>query len=452
MINQLPDLPEFDDFLDSEALTDEGIELSPEQIDQAAQLSQPIFHPTQQWQIYLHGLAFVGFEQWLDEWASDLNVNESNCSILQPPYANLMDAVCHLQVGRLDLCLIATPLVTSPTITLPRAVIDLPQFVPHVYVLVEVQEEHMQVQLYGYLRRDQMMERRQSSPLKADSSWVYSIPLNWFNANPADLLIELRHLDPESLPSIDSLQLHRQPSLETRLRSLLPQLQSPDCLLSQLLTWEEGAALLSNPELVNWVYQMQRAGVGKEQKQAFTHNPDQEDLLMHSSSAKDPNSQSINVGHWLNDCLDAAAQKLGWMLLPPLSPAAALRSAQEELAVLGVQLPPEARGAYEDLQLGTAALRLHAFTWMLSATIDTFQWTLLIVLGAQPHTRLPAGIRLQIRDQTQLLYEQILPEADNDSYLYAQVGGEIADRFWVTINLPDGAALSLPPFIFHPDS
>lgn len=457
--NQSPDLPEFTDLLDidlldSESLTDQAIELSNQQIDRAAQLSQPIPHPNRQWQTYLHGLAFVGFEQWLEEWASDLEVDESNCSLFQLPYANLIDAVCHLHVGQFDLCLIAAPAIMNPTIEIPKAIIDLPQFVPDVYVLVEVQEEQMQVQLYGYLRRDQLIERRQASPLEADSSWIYAIPLHWFNADPSDLLIELRHLDPESFhSSTASWQLHAEQSLPTRLHSLLPQLRSPDCSLSQLLTWEEAATLLSNPEWVNWIYQVQKTGEGKEQEALAHHlNTKIQDSLIPPSTSGELSLQSINVGHWLTDRLDAVAQKLGWILLPPLAPAVALRSAREELEIAGVQLPPEARGAFEDLQLGNAALRFHAFAWMLSASIDTFEWTLLIVLGAQPQTRLPPGIRLQVRDQTQLLFEQVLEESAKDAYLYAQVGGDLSDRFWVTIDLPDGTSISLPPFIFYPGS
>jgi hypothetical protein len=443
--NQSPDLFEFIDLLDSESLTEQTIELSDQQIDRAAQLSQPIPYPNRQWQTYLHGLALLGFEQWLDEWASDLKVDESNCSIFQPPYANLIDAVCHLQVGHFDLCLIATPLVLGSTIEIPKAIIDLSQFVPHVYVLLEVQEEQMQVQLYGYLRHDQLIEYSQSSPLATDTSWVYAIPLHWFNADPSKLLIELRRRDAESLLSTVSWQpIQTEQSLQTRLHSLLPQLRSPDCSLSQILTWEEAAMLLSNPELVRWIYQVQK----EEANLPLSLSPS---LSLSLSSAKDLNSQPINVGHWLTDRLDEVAHRLGWILLPPLASASALRSAQEELEILGVQLPPEARGAYEDLQLGNVNLRLHAFAWILSSTIDRVQWTLLIVLGAQPPTHFPAGIRLQIRDQAQLLFEQVVEESAKDTYLYAQVGGDLSDRFWVTINLPDGATIALPPFVFNPD-
>lgn len=463
MMNQLSGFPEFMDLSDLEALSDEGIELSDQQIDRAVQLSQPISHPEQQWQTYLHGLALVGVEQWLEEWASDLSVNESNCSIFQPAYASLINAVCHLQVGRFDLCLIAIPLERGSTIDLPRAILDLPQFLPDVYVLVVVQEEQMQVQLYGYLRQDQLVAKKHSSPLIESSDWNYAVPLHWFNADPTNLLIELRHLDPKALRSstLSSPLLHSQQhsqQLQIRLHSLLPQLRSPDCSLSQLLTWEEAAILLSDPALVNWIYQQQKAE-DKGQKEvtgevtlAHHSQPQSQELSIPPSTSKDSNLHPINVCHWLTDRLDDVAHQLGWTLLPPLTPVAALRSAQEELEIMGIQMPLEARGACEDLQLGNAALRLYVFTWMLSASVDAVQWTLLIVLGAQPQTHLPTGIRLQVRDQTQLLCEQVLAEATNEAYLYAQVGGDMSDRFWVTIDLPNRATVSLPPFIFYPDS
>lgn len=458
MMNQPPDLPEFIDLFDLESLTDEGIELSDQQIDRAVQLSQPIPHPNQQWQTYLNGLALVGFEQWIEEWASDLSVDESNCSIFQPAYANLINAVCHLQIGRFDLCLIAIPLERGSTVDLPKAIFDLPQFVPDVYVLVEIQEEQMQVQLYGYLRHDQLLAHRQMSPLAADSSWTYAVPLQWFNADPTTLLVELRHLDPKSLRSLTASSLlhsHVYPQhLQARLHELLPQLRSPDYALSELLTWEEASLLLCEPELVNWIYQVQKQGQMEGIGDTVLSPPPQpqsQDSLLHSPTPNDPNSHPINVGHWLTDRLDDVARQLGWMLLPPLAPVAALRSAQEELEMMGVQMPMEARGACEDLQLGNAALRLYVFAWMLSSSIDSVQWTLLIVLGAQPQTNLPAGIRLKVRDQTQLLCEQVLTEAAKDSYLYAQVGGDISDRFWVIIDLPNRATISLPPFIFYPN-
>jgi Protein of unknown function (DUF1822) len=351
--------PEFVDFLDTEVLTDEQIELSPTQREQAAQQSHAVTDPSQQWQIYMHALALVGFKEWLAEWATDLEIDESRCSLFQ---LDQFIAVCHFSVAKFDLCLIAVPLLLESTVSFPKAVIDLCQFAPHIYALVEVDEEYMRVKVHGYLRQDQLLKQQQLHPLESISAERYAVPLNWFNPDPTALLLELRCLKPYPIRVLQ------------------------------------------------------------------------------------PSPQAINVGHWLSDRLDDAARQLGWMLLPPLVPAAALRSAQEDLMLLGVRIPSEARGVYRELQLGNAMLRFQAVTWVLSAASDTFAWTLLIILDGD---RLPMGTHLRIRDASQLLFEQVV-KATNSS-LFAQVGGDLADRFWVTIDLPDGASIDLSPFYFGLD-
>jgi hypothetical protein len=348
------------DFLDTEALTEEQVELSPAQVEQAVRLIQPACDPSQQWQLYLHALGLLGFKQWLEEWAPDLEIADSRCSNDRSDH---WIEACHISVAKFNLCLVAIPTSLDSTLALPQAIVDLPQFIPHVYLLVEVKEEQMQVKICGYLRRDRWVEQQRSHSLKPTSNQKYTVPLHWFNLDPTELLLELRCLKPYPI-----------------------------------------AIPLSPP------------------------------------------SQIVNVSHWLSDRLDDAARQLGWMLLPPLVPAAALRSAQEELLMLGVQIPSEARGVYQELQLGTAMLRFQAITWVLSSASDAFAWTLLIILDGD---RLPVGTRLRIRDASQLLFEQVV-KATNSS-LFAQVGGDLADRFWVTIDLPDGATIDLSPFYFGLD-
>ncbi|NJP09188.1 MAG: DUF1822 family protein [Leptolyngbyaceae cyanobacterium RU_5_1] len=116
----------------------------------------------------------------------------------------------------------------------------------------------------------------------------------------------------------------------------------------------------------------------------------------------------------------------------------ALRSIEEELENRGVRVPPEARGAYQDLYLENTVLRLYAITWILPLTPDTQGWTLLVVLGTPSDTHLPVGTQLRVQDETQLLVEQVLEEEFPDAYLYAQVGGTWNERFWVTIDITPG--------------
>lgn len=350
------------DFLDTEAITDEQVELSLSQMQQAARLSQSIADASQQWQVYLHALALAGFKQWIEEWAAELEVDDSRCSIAQP---DRFIAVHHLFIAKFNLCLVATPLLLNSKIHIPKPIIDQHQFAPHIYVLIEVQEEQMQMKVCGYLRRDTLFEQQRSHPLKAAPNEMYEVPLDWFNFDSTALLLELRCLQPYPIDPF----LPQQPS------------------------------------------------------------------------------QAINVRQWLSDRLDDVAAELGWMLMPSLDSASALRSAQEELSTLSIQIPPQARGAFQEMQLGSATLRLQAVTWVLSAAIDSFEWTLLITVSGD---RLPIGTRLQIRDDTQLLFEQTVESAEAAA-LFAQVGGDLGDRFWVTIDAPDGSAIALPPFCFDPD-
>jgi hypothetical protein len=160
----------------------------------------------------------------------------------------------------------------------------------------------------------------------------------------------------------------------------------------------------------------------------------------------------------LRDELDRVAQDLSWILLPPLSLSPefrALRSPVEQFNDAIAQLrdrgdmmiPSQARGVYRDLQWENITLRLYVVAWKLPTTDSVPEWTLLLILGAPPNATLPLGIRLQVRDEVQVLEEPVLSDRSQD-YLYVQVIGTYNERFWVTITLAGGTALTLPPFTF----
>lgn len=140
----------------------ECIDLSPEDFHQAIQLSDPITSEQSQWQTYLHGLALVGFVTWLRERMPDLSVQPERSSLWQPPLATAIAAVCNLQAGPFSLCLLATSQVWADQITVPRAVLDLPEFAAHFYVVIEVQEEQEQLVIHGIARYDELDAYRQS--------------------------------------------------------------------------------------------------------------------------------------------------------------------------------------------------------------------------------------------------------------------------------------------------
>jgi hypothetical protein len=243
-----------------------------------------------------------------------------------------------------------------------------------------------------------------------------------------------------------SMQLSR---MRSQLETLLPQLQSPERQLWQVLSWEQGAVVLTNPELLKWVYQVQRQPGGT----IATLQNHLADILQLLTQP------AMNVGRWLWNELDELAQELSWVLLPDMalqppirhrmrSPAEELKAIVEDLDHEGVEISPQARGAYRDLLLAGTPIRLYALTWpLLSGSVP--EWTLLLILGAPLETNLPSGLKLRISDQTNILVEQTMDEHKNSSYFYTTVIGSLDEKFIVTISLGSGIQQTLPPFSFN---
>jgi hypothetical protein len=436
---------------DFEVLSTEALELSPETIEQAVELSLTIPNEERQWQAYLNALAMFGFEQWLNSRATDLTLDWENCSTREPATANAIEAVCNLKVNDFKLCLIATGSLTDEEVMLPRAIVDLPEFIPHFYVLVEVQEEQEAVTIQGFLSRNQLDERLERANLVAEEDWTYQLPASWFIADPDRLLLYLSCLEPTTipLPTVPSDRSTQLAQLRSGLERLLPELHSSQRQLWQILTWEQGAVVLTNPELLNWVYQVQQQGdLSTTDASARNHLTDILQLLT---------QQAMNVRRWLSNELDELAQELSWILLPmpSLATATALRSPTEEFEAIvrelhlsGLAISPQARGAYRDLQVAGLSLRLYALTWPLM-TGSIPEWTLLLILGAPSETNLPIGLTLRVSDQTGILVERVVGSDNNSPYFFTSVIGNWYEKFIVTIGLAPGFKLTLPPFSFQ---
>jgi hypothetical protein len=438
--------------LDFEALPTEAVDLSSEMIDQAVELSSNIPNEQLQWQSYLNVLALCGFEEWLGTRATNLTLEREDCSVNEPATANAIAAVGNLKVNEFKLCLIATGSLTDEEVTLPRAVVDLPEFVAHFYVLVEVQEEQDTAFVCGFLSYEELVNRLRRVNLEAEEDWTYQLPLSWFEGNPNHLLLNLRCLEPTAIPLPLSLP-NRQMALSqmrSELEALLPELQSPDRQLWQVLTWEQGAAVLTSPELLNWLYQLQSQRVEPQSIVSVqNHLADILQLLT---------QPALNVGRWLSNQLDELAQELSWALLP--TPSFALRGEMrslgeefqaiaEQLEQKGVEIPLQARGAYRNLSLAGTPLRVYAVTWpMRSESID--EWTLLLVLGGWPGISLPPGLQLRVSDQTSVLVEQVWDAGQRDSYFFTSVIGTLDEKFIVTVSLTPSIKQTLPPFSFNP--
>ncbi|MBE9215551.1 DUF1822 family protein [Plectonema cf. radiosum LEGE 06105] len=401
---------------DWQSLNETRTELLSKHFQKAARLSQSIHLPQQRWEVYLCALGVLGFEQWLLERAPDLQFECVDASIWQPAYANLLVAACNIKVGNFKVCVLTNSSV-------PFAVLDIPDFTAHFYVLMQVEEEEQQVAVSGFMSYEQYLNYQQKAHLAVDSDWTYPIPSTWFYSNPNALLLNLRCLDADAiqLPTKIAQQNNTATALREKLTALTSQLQKQH--FSQLLTVKEATTLLSNPDLIDWAYK-----------------------IVNPSFAQ----PLINVGLWLRDRIDAVASELGWMLMPSLA-VSELRSLEEEfeqirsgLVKSGVQIPSTARGAYRDLESDRHLVRLYAIMWVLSETGDNKEWMLLIALGSQPQGQMPK-MTLEVRDQTELLFTESL-EDTNKGILYAQVIGNWEERFWVTVTVDDDTVFEIPPF------
>ncbi|MBC7970120.1 MAG: DUF1822 family protein [Verrucomicrobia bacterium] len=435
--------------MDLETLQTAILPLEPEHFDQALRISRLAITEIQQWHTYLNGLALCSFVQWLQERTSDLPIQQDLCSALQPQYASVLEAVCNLKVGAFTLCLLVTESVAQEVVTVPRAVVDLPEFAAHLYVLLEVQEEQEQTILRGCLRYDQLLQQ-QTASLQPDHHWHYQLPLDWFDPDSTHLLFYLRFLDPITLPlpvasASRSLQ---QASTREALARLLPQLDA-EAELPQVLTWEQGATLLTTPPLLNLLYLLHTRPA---QTAAIT---DRLTALLTQTS-----HQIMNVWQWSWDALDETAQALAWSMPRIVSPAIAMRRSSEKVEAAlqdlmerqGIELPQQAR--YASVTLAETGFQLCAITWLV-APDETEQtgvnpvqeWALLLILVAQPGTVLPLGTKLQISTTT-VLAEVVLDATD--LYLYILVEGDQNEAFTATISAPNGLPITLPAFVCDP--
>lgn len=430
---------------DFRGLHPEEIWLEPEHFDKALQLSNQVSGEVNQWQTYVNVLALLGFLEWLSERVTDFPVDQENCSVLQPQYANFIAAICNLKICEFNLCLITTESLSDERVIVPRAAIDLPNFVAHFYVILEVQEEQEQVLIRGILRYDQLSDYRQSVSLQAQRDWSYQLPLSLFDAEPNHLLFYLRFLEPDAI-ALPLATTHRPTQkflAQTELEVLLHHLQSPDYKLWQSLTWEQGAIILTCSELLDLLYQWQMqpkatTSLSIRIRELFT-------LLM---------TKAVNAARWLDGEMDELAQRLG-LFFPQTASVfrsldkfeAAIAELRTELNYQGTEIPPQVARTYQDIDLKRISLRLCTLTWSVTAQIPTQQkWSLLFILGTQSGNPLPNGLKLQVSNLSGILEET---ESKLDTwFLYAHVEGNWGETFVVTLLPLNHPPLTLPPYTF----
>jgi len=431
--------------LEFEQLPPEAVSLSRSQINRAVELSDKIKDESKQWEVYLNALSLSAFETWLESRGNYFNLSLDECTVLQSAFANVIPTVANLKVGEYKLCLITTGSFIDEQVDISRIVVDLPEYTPHFYVLIEVIEEEEKAVIQGFLSYKEFLVQQQSINLRPDSDWRYEIPLTWFCNEPDRLLLYLNCLEPEaiSLPAIPTNRVENLELVKEGLIEILPQLQTNE--LWETLTWEQATAVLTNRELIDWIYNLQT------QSEILSTISIQKHL---SDIFKLITQPAINVGRWLWDELDTLAEQT-WNLLPNIAPQPVMRTPVEEFTEIssqlqqrGLEIPVQARGAYQDLSLAGVPLRLYAVTWHLLSESDPNSWTLLLILGTPALETLPPNLKLRVSDQTGILVEQEVNPDLGNSYLFTRVIGNFDEKFLVSVNLGDGVEITLPSFAF----
>ncbi len=434
----------YDDLLlDFDYLAEDTIVLEPDSMQQAAELSSQMLGSSRQWQTYLNALALYAFEQWLKERTPELPIDRENCSLMQPAVANaIAEGVCNLQVGDFKLCLLPIGSSIENILVLPRAVIELSEYVAHFYVAIAVQEELEQARIKGFIAYDRLMAELQSANLAPETDWTYQLPIAWFESDCDRLLLYLGCLETSviSLPAIPNYRANTAKQLEEEMISVIPQLQSGDYYLWQLFNWQQAELLLTNSKLLKWLYRLQT------EPELLTEREQTSLAEQLSQILNNLSQQVVNVASWLDSELDEIAQNIAWNLLPALALATVpLRSmrltapeyASDEFAAIIAELqgtelevPPEARGAYLEFNLANNPFRLYAITWLSS----TEEWTLVLVLGLQTGQELPPGLKLQVSDRDNILFEKLVETDSKYVYLYASTIGDLAEEFFAQIS------------------
>lgn len=417
-------------------------DLTPEHLDEALAISLQVPRPVRHWPCYLQALALLGFQDWLWQRDADIAVNPQGCSLLNPAQANVLEAICNLQVGELTVCLLPMIGLLEKTVMLPRAVVELPPFMAQIYVGIGVDEDAETVAIRGFLRFDQL----QSLPLVASADpWSYPLPLAQMNPDGNDLLLHLRCLAAAAIPlpgRVNGAIAPPPPAAgSAALPQLLPQLRTQN--LQDVLSWDTGRRWLAQPDTLAALYQWQTAAAPSAEAALRL----QEQLTLLTQTA-------INTATWLRGELDAVAQQLGLWQPQPL--AAALRwSSLEERFQRAIDyairddledLPPAIAPTFYEIPDTDPRICVCSVAWPAPAAAT--DWCLLWLIGTESGEPLPAGTELRVSTLAGLQDQQSL--AFDSAFLYTTVAGMQEDACVLTLQLPAAAPRTLPPYTFNP--
>jgi hypothetical protein len=368
------------------------VDLDAASVERAVALSQTIPEAAR-WPSYLALLALEGFATWLEDLAIPVQLERSRARLVQPTQFDRPAAITQVMLNQLRVCLVVVEEVEEP-IELPISVVDDPSQAAHCYVAVAVDEECWQTAMQGFLRYDQLAPDHQQPGLNP----TYLIPREAFDSDLYHLLLFAIGLKPTAIALPTSASGFSLPAIQQIL--LQPVVNTA--------SWAGQRIAQLGDEFRQLMDDVVLAGL----------SPELQPALRSSQPATE-------------------------------APGASLVTILRELQHQGFEIPEHIYAAYQTIVIANQELRLSLITWHLAAADaeGVMEWSLLVVLEAVRGAVPTAGIQLALRDQHAPLIEKtLLPGA---VYEAAQVIGRLDEQFTISLSLPAGDSITLPPFAYQ---
>jgi hypothetical protein len=429
--------------LDPDPLDPEIISLEPAMLEQASILSAQIPNECHRWQVYINALGLYAFEEWFLENNQVLELDKSECSLLNPSYANLLPIVCNLNVNQFRLSLIVVESPLDEIISVPRFTVENPIFSSHFYVLLEVQEEQEQAILRGYLRYDQMIN--QSILIDSGRQSYHSYPWQSFDNRPYHLFYCAQFLQSSDY----YLPKHQKKWQEVFAQSshLIDALPWQDIISKQvsivdLLTYEQLELFLYCPPFVQLLYLVQ--------SQRFSV----EVITQHIQTIVSIFTQPVvNFTQWLQGHVEQLNENISnlWTDPQPLTYGAMRRTTNAfEQAINFIQskekfqIPESAQ--FTQTVIANSDLDLYIVTWLLPSQEE---WSMLAVLVAKPGAVLleETSLHAWLKDDARFWVDTVSSDVNGlFDHLYLILEGRLDEAFILSVQSPHQLPTILPAF------
>lgn len=374
------------------------IDLDPACIDRVATFSETLPESIR-WQSYLALLALEGFTAWIEEQTISIQLERSQARLLQPACFDSPAAITHVALNQLRVCLIVVD-AADDVIECPIAVVDEWSQTAHLYVAIAVDDEQRQTEVQGFIRRDQLAQYLQRAGLQPTDDYTYLLPKAIFDFDLHHLLLFATGLRPAAIA-----------------RSTVPPRSLP--AIQQIL-------LQAVVNTASWA-QQQVSRLANELQQLT------DEIILTGASPELQIADAMRS----SQATDSPSEHRLFSIL-------------EELQQQGYEIPNAVRAAFQDVVIGDQKLRLSLVTWQLSPAISSamdLEWSLLAIAEIVQGTAPAEGIRIVIREQQTVILEKTL--VPGVAYEVAQAIGTLDEQFIITLSLPSGDSLTLPPLAFQ---